>query len=168
VSGKNRNERRGDNRGNPILDPCPPEDFVRSDVFHQDPILSRSLGASAIATKNLVEQAHYGIFLGWLRGFFVKKSSAMLLARDECEFRMRAGSPETVRNNSSASGSSGLVGRNGKNRNGVAARLGKNLASEIEPGTDSFVGDVDDPTSISQDQVTNRAGKIASVRGEPI
>ena len=34
VRGKNRNDRRGDHRGNPILDPCPSEDFVRFSVFH--------------------------------------------------------------------------------------------------------------------------------------
>src|SRR5439155_21566310 len=62
-----------------------------------------------------------------------------------------------------ARGTGGLIGRDGNNGNRAATGPSKNFASEIEPGTDSFVGDVDDPTSISQDQVTNRAGKIASV-----
>src|SRR5256885_10277877 len=71
ISGKNRNEHRGDNSGDPILEPCPRQNFLRSNVFHEDPILRRSRASSIQQSQPRISGASaLWDSLRWLRGFF--------------------------------------------------------------------------------------------------
>src|SRR4029077_2866082 len=94
-------------------------------------------------------------FLYWLGVFFFEKRAQCLLpgtgTNSEC---VQTGRRQygIVR---AASRSSGLCSRNGKHRNGSAARLGKNLTREIEPGTDPLVSDVNKTPHIPRQQGAN-------------
>src|SRR5258705_9398933 len=102
-------------------------------------------------------------FRYWLCAFFFEKRAQCFLpgtgTNSECVQTGR----RQYRIIRAASRSSGLVSGNGKNRNGFAAGLGKNLTREIAPGTDPLVRDVNKTPRIPRQQGTNDASKIAGV-----